>query len=221
LKVVILAGGRGTRLGHDQPKPMVEIGGIPMLSHIMGIYRKYGHYEFIIATGYKGEVIREHYKDDSNVTCLDTGLDTGTGTRVRECALRMADDNFLLTYGDGLTDADINKTISAHKNNFVTVTAVHPPARFGQLVLNGGDKVLQFNEKPVGQHEWINGGFFVVETEFAATNELASWEQETLPTFAEAGRVNAYRHEGFWQCMDTQRDVDYLNQLWKDGALWL
>jgi glucose-1-phosphate cytidylyltransferase len=203
---------------------MVEIGGLPMLSHIMGIYRKYGHNEFIIATGYKGDIIREYYKNDSNVTCLDTGVDTGTGARVRECALRMEDDTFLLTYGDGVADVDINKIIAAHfatDNNLVTVTAVHPPARFGQLVLHKSGKVLQFNEKPVGQHEWINGGFFVVETEFAATNEFDSWEQETLPVFAKEGWLNAYRHEGFWQCMDTQRDVDYLNQLWKDGAPWL
>jgi len=220
LKVVILAGGRGTRLDHDRPKPMVEIGGIPMLSHIMGIYRKYGHNEFIIATGYKGEIIREYYKNDSNVTCLDTGVDTGTGARVRECALRMEDNKFLLTYGDGVADIDINKLLAAPRAP-VMVTAVHPPARFGQLILNKRDEVLQFNEKPVGQHEWINGGFFVVESGCAASNGLSSWEQEALPIFAGRGWLNAYRHEGFWQCMDTQRDLDYLNQLWKDGAPWL
>jgi glucose-1-phosphate cytidylyltransferase len=217
--VIILAGGRGSRLGADVPKPMVEIGGIPMLSHIMGIYRKYGHNKFVIATGYKGEVIREYYKDDDSVFCLNTGLDTGTGARVRECALRIESDDFLLTYGDGLADIDIRKLVFSHKNA-VTVTAVHPPARFGQLVLKG-EQVHQFNEKPVGQHEWINGGFFVVDAPFAVLHGNDSWELSALPYAADRNILGAYKHEGFWQCMDTQRDVDYLNQLWKDGAPWL
>lgn len=216
--VAILAGGRGSRLGADVPKPMVEIGGIPMLSHIMGIYRKYGHNKFVIATGYKGEVIREYYKGDDSVFCLDTGLDTGTGARVGECAMRVGEDDFLLTYGDGLADIDINKLIASHKRA-VTVTAVHPPARFGQLILER-NRVKEFNEKPHNQTEWVNGGFFVVNARFAVLSN-DSWELGALPYAAEWEMLGAYKHEGFWACMDTQRDVDHLNQLWKDGAPWL
>lgn len=218
MKVVILAGGRGTRLGGDQPKPMVRIGGIPMLSHIMGIYKRYGYNDFVIATGYKGEMIRDYYKDDSHVTCLDTGLDSGTGERVRACA-ELIREPFLMTYGDGVADIDIKKLVEFHARvgASVTVTAVHPPARFGQLVLSGHD-VVAFNEKPENQTEWINGGFFVVPGDFP---RLKSWEFEILPHLAEHDELTAYRHTGFWHCMDTQRDVDALNQLWKDGAPWI
>jgi glucose-1-phosphate cytidylyltransferase len=130
MKVVILAGGKGSRLGADVPKPMVEIGGIPMLSHIMGIYKKYGYNEFIIATGYKKEYIEDYYKKDSCVTCIDTGLDALTGERVRECALRIGEDQFMLTYGDGVANINIDKLVRSYRKE-VTVTAIHPPARFG------------------------------------------------------------------------------------------
>ena len=220
MQVVILAGGRGTRLDHDKPKPMVEIGGIPMLSHIMGIYRKYGYNEFVIATGYKGDIIRDYYGGHSNIICLDTGEDSEPGERVKLCAdyLR-AEDEFMLTYGDGVSNIDIGKLVAFH-SGLVTITAVHPGARFGQLIIHG-DKVVQFNEKPVDQTEWINGGFFVVNTKFARMYAGKTWAYDALPRAAMHGQLRAYRHEGFWQCMDTQRDVDYLNQLWKEGAPWL
>lgn len=219
MKVVILAGGRGTRLGGDQPKPMVEIGGIPMLSHIIKVFQKHGYNDFVIATGYKGSVISDYYEHDLSFDCLDTGLDTNTGERVAQCADYLKGEPFLLTYGDGLADININKLVDFHfkVGSAVTVTAVHPPARFGQLVLSGHD-VVAFNEKPENQTEWINGGFFVVSGDFP---RLKSWEFEILPYLAEHDDLTAYRHAGFWHCMDTQRDVDALNQLWKDGAPWL
>ena len=221
MKVVILAGGRGTRLGGDQPKPMVEIGGAPMICHVMSCYRKYGFTDFIVATGYKGEVIDSYFRRNisPNVFCLDTGLDANTGERVAMCADYLKGEPFLLTYGDGLADIDINKLVDFHFNvgTAVTVTAVHPPARFGQLVLSGHD-VVAFNEKPENQTEWINGGFFVVSGDFP---RLKSWEFEVLPWLAEHDELTAYMHTGFWHCMDTQRDVDELNQLWAEGkAKW-
>ena len=219
MKVVILAGGRGTRLGGDQPKPMVEIGGYPMLDHIIKIYCKHGFNEFVIATGYKGEMIRNAYDGIDIVTCLDTGLDTNTGERVAMCADYLKGEPFLLTYGDGLADINIKKLVDFHfkVGGAVTVTAVHPPARFGQLVLSGHD-VVAFNEKPENQTEWINGGFFVVSGDFP---RLKSWEFEVLPWLAEHDELTAYMHTGFWHCMDTQRDVDELNQLWAEGkAKW-
>jgi len=219
VKVVILAGGRGTRMGGDQPKPMVQIGGIPILSHIMGIYKKYGHSEFIIACGYKGDVIREHYAGDPNVTCLDTGRDSGDGERVWQCKQHIGSDPFLLTYGDGLADVNINKLIKHHNNlgSACTMTVVHQPVRFGKPVLDGFD-VTDFTEKGVG-NDWINGGFFVVTGEFPRENWLA---YGVLPWLAQHNDLTAYYHAGFWQCMDTQRDVDYLNQLWSEGnAPWL
>lgn len=221
MKVVILAGGRGTRLGADIPKPMVQIGGIPIIDHIMGIYRKYGFDDFIVATGYKGEIIRDYFKGRDNVTCLDTGLDAGTGERVRECALRIPDGRFLLTYGDGVADIDISNQTFACIPGHILVTAVHPSPRFGQMILDEESRVVQFNEKAKDQKEWINGGFFVVDTEIAARETGKSWEFDTLPKLTGMGLLDAYTHTGFWQCMDTQRDVDYLNQLWKDGAPWL
>jgi glucose-1-phosphate cytidylyltransferase len=226
MRVVILAGGRGTRLGGDQPKPMVQIGDKPMLSHIMGIYQKFGYNDFIIATGYKGEMIREYYEGFPNVTCFDTGLDTGTGDRVRMCA-EVIKKPFMLTYGDGVADIDIRALTHNHilYNHFgshghcVTVTAVHPPARFGQMALDG-NVVTNFVEKPKHMDgEWINGGFFVLDS---YPPKEHSFEFEFLPNLVKENRLFAYRHTGFWQCMDTQRDVDYLNQLVQEGrAPWL
>jgi glucose-1-phosphate cytidylyltransferase len=224
--VVILAGGRGTRLGGDQPKPMVMIGNKPMLSHIMGIYKKYGYNDFVIATGYKGDIIREYYEGFPNVTCFDTGLDTGTGERVRMCA-EVIKEPFMLTYGDGVADINIRDLIHDHimYSHFgitharATVTAVHPPARFGQLKLDG-NLVGDFIEKPKHMGgEWINGGFFVLD---AYPKGLPSFEFDFLPKLAQRHELYAHRHHGFWQCMDTQRDVDYLNQLVQEGrAPWL
>jgi glucose-1-phosphate cytidylyltransferase len=221
MRVVILAGGRGTRLGGDQPKPMVQIGNKPMLSHIMGIYKKFGYSDFVIATGYKGEMIRDYYEGFPNVVCWDTGLDTGTGERVRMCAEAIKEP-FMLTYGDGVADIDIRMLIGIHNawKRPVTVTAVHPPARFGQLKIQlHSNRVIEFNEKATNQQEWINGGFFVVAMYPMAQS---SFEFEFLPDMARENKLTAYKHTGFWQCMDTQRDVDYLNQLVQEGrAPWL
>jgi len=220
MRVVILAGGRGTRLGGDQPKPMVQIGNKPMLSHIMGIYKKFGYNDFVIATGYKGEMIREYYEGFPNVVCWDTGLDTGTGDRVRMCA-EVIKEPFMLTYGDGVADINVRDLIRLHQwmDKLVTVTAVHPIARFGKMTLNG-NTVTEFVEKPKAMGgEWINGGFFVVA---GSPKGLPSFEFDFLPKLAEREWLTAYCHTGFWQCMDTQRDVDYLNQLVQEGrAPWL
>jgi glucose-1-phosphate cytidylyltransferase len=191
-----------------------------MLTHIMGVYLRHGFSEFVVATGFKGEVIREHYRLFPNVVCLDTGEDSGTGERVRACAEYLHGQDFLLTYGDGLANVNIRALLLQHVvfNHGVTVTAVHPPARFGQLVMDGV-KVTQFNEKPHDQADWINGGFFVVEGK-VGLEAKQWWEQETLPDLAARGLVRAYKHTGFWQCMDTQRDLNYLNELAKGEAPW-
>jgi glucose-1-phosphate cytidylyltransferase len=200
---------------------MVQIGNKPMLSHIMGIYKKYGYNDFVIATGYKGEMIREYYEGFPNVRCFDTGLDTGTGDRVRMCA-EVIKEPFMLTYGDGVADINIQALVKRHTNSMtnITVTAVHPPARFGQLIIDGDD-VIDFIEKPKTMGgEWINGGFFIVSGYFA--DAYGSFEFDMLPLLAKRRELSAYRHTGFWQCMDTQRDVDYLNQLVQEGrAPWI
>jgi glucose-1-phosphate cytidylyltransferase len=220
MQVVILAGGRGTRLGGDQPKPMVKIGELPMLSHIMGIYRSFGHNQFLIATGYKGEVIREYYKDDPKVTCLDTGLDSGTGQRIAICANTIR-ETFMLTYGDGLADINLYTLQNFHKENTVTVTAIQPAPRFGEMVINGNQRVIAFNEKPERVKEWINGGFFIVSMIWGAMYG-GSWESDKLPYIASKGYLRAYKHRGWWACMDTMRDWEYLNQLWQEGkAPWI
>ncbi|RPH55604.1 MAG: glucose-1-phosphate cytidylyltransferase [Chloroflexi bacterium] len=252
MKVAILAGGLGTRLSEEttvKPKPMVEIGGKPILWHIMKIYASHGFREFVIALGYKGEVIKDyflnyhHYShnlsiqlntggvlthdakgEDWTVHLLDTGYDTQTGGRVKQVAEFIGDEPFMLTYGDGVSNVNIPALLEFHRQNgkLATLTAVRPPARFGQLVFDG-NQVIRFEEKPQIGEGWINGGFFVLEPKVASYIEGNStyWEREPLEHLSAQGQLAAYRHNEFWQCMDTMRDVHLLEKLWQEGnAPW-
>jgi len=251
MKVVILAGGFGTRLSEYTeriPKPMVSIGGKPILFHIMRHYAHYGHKDFYIALGYKAEIIKEYFlKLDSlnpnftlnpsndlvktrnikgldwNVTLVDTGVNSMTGGRLKRIEKLIGDNPFMLTYGDGLSNIDVNSLIDFHRNNakMVTVTAVHPVARFGELEIDGV-KVKSFQEKPQVTQGWINGGFFVCEPEFLNTikDDSTILEREPLENIAKKGQLVAFKHEGFWQCMDTKRDKDLLEELWRLKPPW-
>lgn len=249
MKVAILAGGLGTRLSEEttvKPKPMVEIGDKPMLWHIMNIYAAHGYKEFVIALGYKGEIIKDyflnyHYHscsltiqlktgdvsihngqgEDWIVHLLDTGIDTNTGGRVKRVAEFIGDETFMLTYGDGVSNVNISRLVDFHQQQrkLVTITAVRPPARFGQMIVNN-HRVTQFMEKPQLGEGWINGGFFVLEpgiTKYIPDDHTA-WEFESLEHIAADGQLAAYQHEDFWQCMDTLRDKRLLETLWQDGS---
>lgn len=252
MKVVILAGGFGTRLSEYTetiPKPMVKIGEKPMLWHIMKIYEKYGYKDFNIALGYKSEVIKDfflNYREinsdfsidlangnikthqstevDWKVTLVDTGLNSMTGGRIKRMKSFIGNETFLLTYGDGLANIDIEKLVSFHRNHgkLATVTAVHPGARFGELNLDG-DVVTSFEEKPQVTQGWINGGYFVFEPEFLdlISDDSTVLEKEPLENAAQMGELRAFKHEGFWKCMDTKRDKDFLEEIWKGkNPLW-
>lgn len=248
MKVVILAGGFGTRLSEyteSIPKPMVKVGGKPVLWHIMKTYAQFEHKDFYLALGYKGGIIKDYFLNyravnsdftidlgdgkltthqkssvDWNVTLVDTGLNTMTGGRVKRMKEFIGKDTFLLTYGDGLADIDINELITFHKNHgkMVTVTAVHPTARFGELDIDG-DVVTSFKEKPQVTQGWINGGFFVVEPEFFELigDDSTILEKEPLEKVAEMGELRSFKHSGFWKCMDTKRDRDSLEEMWQSG----
>lgn len=253
MKVVILAGGFGTRLGEEtslKPKPMVEIGGIPIIHHIMNLYSRYGHKDFNLALGYKAQIVKDYFSNystlnsdfsvnlgtgliqqlsstniDWNVTLVDTGYDTMTGGRVK----RMRDyisteEPFLLTYGDGVSDICIDSLIKFHRSHgkMVTLTAVRPVARFGELKIEK-DQVTVFVEKPQLDQGWINGGFFVIEPEFLdyIDGDATMLEREPLEKITKMGQLMAYKHPGFWQCMDNKRDHLMLEQLWNSGeAPW-
>ena len=247
MKVAILAGGLGTRLSEEttiKPKPMVEVGGKPILWHIMNIYASHGYKEFVIALGYKGEIIKDyflnyHYHshsltvqlktgdikihnnegEDWIVHLLDTGADSNTGGRVKQAAEFIGNEPFMLTYGDGVSNVNIPHLIEFHKeqNKLVTMTAVRPPARFGQMIIEDR-RVVQFKEKPQIAEGWINGGFFVLQPEIIKyiKGDQTAWEYESLENIAEDGQLSAYQHEGFWQSMDTIRDVHLLNKLWQE-----
>jgi glucose-1-phosphate cytidylyltransferase len=252
MKVGILAGGLGTRLSEEttiKPKPMVEIGGRPLLWHIMNIYAHYGFKEFVIALGYKGEIIKEYFLnyhhhsrsltvnlktgdviahqrdgEDWIVHLLDTGTETNTGGRVKQMADFIGKETFMMTYGDGVCNINILRLIAFHKaqKRLVTMTAARPPARFGQMLIQD-HSVIQFKEKPQLGEGWINGGFFVLEPEITKyiENESTAWEFESLEQIAADGQLAAYPHEDFWQCMDTLRDVHLLEKLWQEGnAPW-
>ena len=253
MKAIILAGGFGSRLSEETgliPKPMVDIGGKPILHHIMDWYASFEIREFAIAAGYKANVIKDYFLNLANnqtdftidlknnektflgesiidweVTIVDSGLETLTGGRLKRFKQTIGSDTFLMTYGDGISDVDIAKLIRFHKSHgkMITVTAVHPIARFGEIILNDSNEVLKFEEKPQTQHGWINGGFFVVEPAFLELIEGDDTilEKEPLEKAAQMGELMAYKHEGFWYCMDTIRDRDTLRKLWKDGkAQW-
>ncbi len=231
MKVVILAGGFGTRLSEFTdtiPKPMVPIGGKPLIEHIMEHYSSYGHKEFYIALGYKGQIIKEYFKNfkkDWNINLIETGAETLTGGRLKRLEKYLIDDPFLLTYGDGISNININELINFHLKHkkIVTISAVRPPARFGSLSLDGSN-VLKFKEKTQLGESWINGGFFVVNPNFFKfiENDKTILEKEPLEKVTSIKEIKAYRHEGFWQCMDHKLDKDYLEQLVLDKkAPWL
>jgi glucose-1-phosphate cytidylyltransferase len=253
MKTIILAGGFGTRLAEFTeliPKPMVPVGGRPILWHIMSHYAGYGHQDFLVALGFKANYIKEyflnyyslstdftvaldsgevthHHSDrvDWRVTLVDTGRDSMTGGRVRRMRDWVGDETCLLTYGDGVADVDLGALLEFHRGHgkLVTVTAVHPGARFGELDLDG-DRVVEFKEKPQVGQGWINGGFFVLEPGFfdLIEGDATILEREPLEQAAAQDQLMAYRHEGFWHCMDTKRDRDVLEELWHSGqAPWV
>ena len=250
MKAVILAGGLGTRLSEEtllKPKPMVEIGGKPILWHILKIYSHHGINDFVICCGYKGYLIKEYFAnyflhtsdvtfhmDDDNrmevhrrksepwkVSLVDTGEISQTGGRLKRVRDFLGDSSFCFTYGDGVADVDIAASIELHRSEgkLATLTAVQPPGRYGALHLDNNN-VEQFQEKPDGDNAWINGGFFVLQQEVLdlIDNDLTSWEQEVLPKLSSMGQLSAYRHHGFWQPMDTLRDRTRLEELWKNGS---
>jgi glucose-1-phosphate cytidylyltransferase len=252
MKVIILAGGFGTRLSEytqSIPKPMVTIGGKPIIWHIMKSFANYGHTDFHLALGYKAELIKDYFLNyrslnsdftidldtgnftahqndnvDWKVTLVDTGLDSMTGGRVKRMKSFIGNETFLLTYGDGLADIDIAALVDFHYSHgkMVTVSAVHPGARFGELEMSG-NVVTSFKEKPQTTQGWINGGYFVVNSEFfnLIEGDYTILEKDPLERVADMGELMAYQHNGFWQCMDTKRDRDSLEELWKtDQAPW-
>ena len=234
MKVVILAGGFGTRLSEYTgtiPKPMVPIGGKPILAHILNIYRKYGHKDFYIALGYKGQIIRKYFsnkknlKRDIRVNLIDTGSNTLTGGRLLRLRKYLRNETFLLTYGDGVSNVNLNKLVNFHKKNkrMVTVTAVRPPARFGALEIKN-NKVVKFTEKNQSGDNWINGGFFVMEPKFFKflKNDKTILERTPLEKVSKLGELIAFKHAGFWQCMDHKSDKDILDSMIKKKrAVWL
>jgi glucose-1-phosphate cytidylyltransferase len=230
VKLVILAGGKGTRMEEAtflKPKPLIEIGGKPILWHIMKMYSAHNINDFVICLGYKGELIKEYFEKLNstlwNVQLIDTGEHTMTGGRIKRIQ-KYIDDTFCLTYGDGLSDVDINGLISFHKGKkpTATLTAIHPPERFGVLNLSE-DYVTEFHEKHAGESSWINGGFFVFEPEIFdyLQDDATILERKPLETLAKEQKLTAFKHDGFWHPMDTARDKNHLEKLWASGkAPW-
>ncbi len=230
MKAVILAGGYGTRISEESsivPKPLIEIGGKPILWHIMKIYSAYKIDDFVICLGYKGEKIKEYFEQfDSklwNIQLIDTGLDTMTGGRLKRIQDKI-DDTFCMTYGDGVSDVNLNNLVTFHKEkkSLATLTAIHPPERFGVLNLSG-DYVTEFHEKHTGESSWINGGFFVFEPEIFdyLQNDSTVLERAPLETLAKEQKLSAFKHNGFWHPMDTLRDKKHLEDLWtSEKAPW-
>ena len=228
MNVVILAGGLGSRISEEtnlKPKPMIEIGGKPILWHIMKIYSFYGINDFIICCGYKGDKIKEYFsenKESWNISCVDTGLETMTGGRLKRVQ-KLVDDTFCLTYGDTLNDLNIKKLIKFHKKQgrIATVTACRPPEKYGILEIKEG-KVISFKEKPT-REVWVNGGFFVLEPDIFDYIKMDStiWEKEPMEKLTKNNQLSAYKHYGFYQHMDTTKEKNFLNKLWEDDkAKW-
>ncbi len=222
MKVILLAGGMGTRLSEYTrtiPKPMIRIGGKPLLLHIMEQYAKYGYKDFYIALGYRGEVIKKFFNKkffDWNINLIETGKNTMTGGRLKRIKKFIGNETFMMTYGDGLSNVNLKKLLKFHKRNkkLVTLTAVRPPARFGAIQLKG-QIVSYFREKSKIDENWINGGFFVMEPEFfkSIKNDSTILEQKPLENAAKKRQLIAFKHEGFWQCMDTKKDKDILSKI--------
>ena len=251
MKVIILAGGFGTRFSEYTdvtPKPMIQVGGKPLLWHIMKTYAHFGHNDFYIALGYKPEVVKDYFLnysslssdftvnlgtgaveahnfggEDWNVTLVDTGANSMTGGRVKRMESFIGDETFLLTYGDGVADVNINDLINFHNahGKMVSMTAVRPAARFGELELNEST-VVAFEEKPQLQQGWINGGYFVADSTFfnLIAGDETMLEREPLEQAANQNQLMAYKHDGFWHCMDSKRDHELLESLWLQGAPW-
>lgn len=249
MKVAILAGGVGTRLAEEteiKPKPMVEIGGRPILWHIMRHYAHYGHKDFCVALGYRGESIKKYFIDfcslqcnltvnlqqgdiikhssnmpDWTVSLIDTGAETMTGGRIKRLRPFIGNDTFMLTWGDGVSDVNLNELLKFHRSHgkLATVTAVRPTARFGHLKFDG-DRLVDFTEKPQTQEGWINGAFFVLEPQVLdyIEGDQTQWEREPMERLAHEGQLMAFRHTGFWQCMDTLRDKKLLQESWDKGS---
>ena len=251
MKVIILAGGLGTRLSEYtdiMPKPMLPIGGKPIVWHIMQTYAKFGHKDFYLALGYKAEVIKDYFLNyralnadftidlatgeftsrqvdyiDWKVTLVNTGESTMTGGRIKRMKEFIGNETFMLTYGDGVADINLDQLLDFHRHHgkMVTMSAVRPAARFGELVIDN-DKVEIFKEKPQMHDGWINGGFFIIEPKFFdfIDGDHILLEREPLEKATKLGQLMAYQHKGFWHCMDTKRDHDLLESLWKNGAPW-
>lgn len=252
MKAVILAGGLGTRISeetHLKPKPMVEIGGMPILWHVMKIYSAHGINDFVICAGYKGYVIKEYFtnyflhmsditfdmtqnrvevhhrrSEPWKVTVVDTGDATMTGGRLRRVREYLGDESFCFTYGDGVGDVDVSASIAFHRDQGrqATLTGVQPPGRYGALEING-HRVERFQEKPEGDGSWINGGFFVLEPSVISLidDDATIWERKPLEALAASKQLSVYKHQGFWLPMDTLRDKNHLEDLWKSGkAPW-
>ena len=232
MKVVILCGGLGTRLAEEtrtKPKPMVYIGHKPIIWHLIKYYYSYGYNDFILATGYKSKIINNFFKKNKikgcNIFLKYTGKETLTGGRLLRLQKYLGNDDFLLTYGDGLSNINIKKLIKFHKKNkaIVTVSAVRPPVRFGELSISKNDTVYAFKEKPQSGKNWINGGFFVVKSHIFnyLKNDKTVLERTPLASLAVKKKLKAFKHYSFWQCMDTMRDKILLNKLWNQGlAKW-
>jgi len=252
MKVVILAGGRGTRISEETevlPKPMIDIGGKPIIWHIMKLYSHYGFNEFIICLGYRGYMIKEYFShyfmhmsditidlsrnkteihttasEPWKITLVDTGLETMTASRLKRVEKYVGNDTFLLTYGDGLSDINIKELVDFHKTSkkAATLTAIQTAGRFGVIDIDSGGVVSSFLEKPKGEGGWINGGFFVLEPEvfsYITNKNDVVWEKGPLEKLAQEGKLGAYKHAGFWGCIDTLRDKISFEKIWQSGSV--